>query len=373
MTSIGDVNDRTAINMGQLYPHWQMIFNKYDEDGDGRLSLAEMKRVLKSESFEHDIPNRCVKRLLKSADENKDGFIEYDEFLKMIQEPEVRNMFGQGLQNYVRKTIVPRRPPPTVLRAMDTTDYGEYEDEYTCNPPAVCMIIVSILEIIAYLYDVIETGKSTVHGPAAVRFIYNPHKRSEAWRFLTYMFVHVGVFHLAVNLMVQIMLGVPLEMVHRWWRVLLIYVAGVVAGSLGTSVSDPTVYLAGASGGVYAIMTAHVATIIMNWQEMQFAAYQLVVFLLLIISDVGTAVYNRLHEVNDQVGYVAHLAGAIAGLLVGINVLRNLEVRSWERVIWWASIILYLGLMISAIVWNVAFPKYFPRPWVTYECSGPNC
>lgn len=63
--------------------------------------------------------------------------------------------------------------------------------------------------------------------------------------------------------MVQIMLGVPLEMVHRWWRVLLIYLAGVVAGSLGTSVSDPTVYLAGASGGVYAIMTAHVATIIM--------------------------------------------------------------------------------------------------------------
>lgn len=74
-----------------------------------------------------------------------------------------------------------------------------------------------------------------------------------------------------------------------------------------------------------------------------------------------------------QVGYVAHLAGAVAGLLVGINVLRNLEVRSWERVIWWASIILYLGLMISAIVWNVAFPKYFPRPWVTYECIGSNC
>lgn len=63
--------------------------------------------------------------------------------------------------------------------------------------------------------------------------------------------------------MVQIMLGIPLEMVHRGWRVLLIYLAGVVAGSLGTSVSDPNVYLAGASGGVYAIMTAHIATIIM--------------------------------------------------------------------------------------------------------------
>ncbi|KAK3918459.1 Rhomboid-related protein 3 [Frankliniella fusca] len=382
MTSSGDMNNRTSINMGQLYPHWQMVFNKYDEDADGRLSLAEMKKVVKSDHFDHDIPNRCVRRLIQKADQNKDGFVEYDEFLKMIQDPEVRTMFGQGLNTFVRKTIVPRRPPPSVVRglAVDTTDYGEYEDEYTCNPPAVCMIIVSFLEIVAFLYDVIVTGKSTVSGPAAKLFIYNPRERDEAWRYLTYMFVHVGVFHLAVNLMVQIMLGIPLEMVHRWWRVLLIYLAGVVAGSLGTSVSDPNVYLAGASGGVYAIMTAHIATIIMNFQEMQFAVYQLLVFLLLIISDVGTAIYNRLHEVDDRaslhfnfhVGYVAHLAGAVAGLLVGIQVLRNLEVRSWERVIWWASIILYFGLMITAIVWNVAFPDYFPRPY-SELCIGGSC
>jgi len=42
-----------------------------------------------------------------------------------------------------------------------------------------------------------------------------------------------------------------------------VYLAGVLAGSLGTSMSDPTVFLAGASGGVYALMTAHLATICM--------------------------------------------------------------------------------------------------------------
>jgi len=68
--------------------------------------------------------------------------------------------------------------------------------------------------------------------------------------------------HLTVNLIVQLLLGVPLEMVHRGWRVVLIYLSGVLAGSLATSVSDPAVYLAGASGGVYALITAHVATII---------------------------------------------------------------------------------------------------------------
>jgi rhomboid-related protein 1/2/3 len=59
------------------------------------------------------------------------------------------------------------------------------------------------------------------------------------------------------------MLGIPLEMVQRWWRVLIVYIAGVVAGSLGTSVTDPYTRLAGASGGVYAILFAHIASIIM--------------------------------------------------------------------------------------------------------------
>jgi rhomboid-related protein 1/2/3 len=69
--------------------------------------------------------------------------------------------------------------------------------------------------------------------------------------------------HITMNIMVLLILGIPLEMVHKWWRVLVVYFTGVIAGSLGTSVVDSTVYLAGASGGVYAIITAHLATIIM--------------------------------------------------------------------------------------------------------------
>lgn len=146
-------------------------------------------------------------------------------------------------------------------------------------------------------------------------------------------------------------------MVHRWWRVLTIYLAGVIAGSLGTSVSDPHVLLAGASGGVYALMTAHVATIIMNWSQMEFALLQLLVFVVLAVVDVGQAVYNRyIMDTKDQVGYVAHLAGAIAGLLVGINILRNLEVKTWEKAVWWASMVTYVVLMTAAILWNIFRP-----------------
>ena len=89
------------------------------------------------------------------------------------------------------------------------------------------------------------------------------------------------------------MLGVPLEMVHRWWRVLLIYLTGVLAGSLAVSITDPLTYLAGASGGVYALITAHLSNVISNWSQMAFAPLRLATFFIVAGTDVGVAVYYR--------------------------------------------------------------------------------
>ncbi|XP_076631524.1 rhomboid-4 isoform X1 [Colletes latitarsis] len=338
--------------------HWKAIFEKYDLDGDGKISYQELKAMIHCSGYSNDIPTRVVHIVMRKADLDDSGYLDYPEFIAMIHRKDMQGVFGHLVQRYVH-TMVPQRPSVLQLRSSDYTD-GQYEEEYSCKPPPLAMIIISILEITLFLYDVITHKSLSVEGPAATLFIYNPHKRYQAWRYLTYMFVHVGFLHLVVNLLVQIMLGIPLEMVHKWWRVLTIYIAGVVAGSLGTSVSDPNVFLAGASGGVYALITAHVATILMNWSQMEFAVLQLLVFLVVTSVDIGQAICNRyVLGTNDQVGYVAHFAGAIAGLLVGINVLRNLEVKTWEKVIWWTSIITYTGLMTAAILWNILYTSYY--------------
>ncbi|XP_076750073.1 rhomboid-4 isoform X1 [Xylocopa sonorina] len=340
--------------------HWKSIFEKYDSDGDGKISYQELRDMIRTSHYSNDIPTRVVHIIMRKADLDASGYLDYPEFIAMIHRKDMQGVFGHLVQRYVH-SMVPQRPSTfQVARSSDITD-GQYEEEYTCKPPALAMIIISILEIILFLYDVFaHKSSSSIEGPAATIFIYNPYKRYQAWRYLTYMFVHVGVFHLVVNLLVQVMLGIPLEMVHKWWRVLTIYIAGVLAGSLGTSVSDPSVYLAGASGGVYALITAHVATILMNWSQMEFAVLQLLVFLVVTVVDIGQAIYNRyVLETNSQIGYVAHFAGAIAGLLVGINILRNLEVRRWEKIVWWVSIVTYIVLMTAAILWNILYTSYY--------------
>lgn len=84
------------------------------------------------------------------------------------------------------------------------------------------------------------------------------------------MFVHVGIMHITMNLLVQLFLGTALELVHCWWRVALVYLSGVLAGAMGTSMANPKVFLAGASGGVYALITAHIATVILNFEDMEY-------------------------------------------------------------------------------------------------------
>lgn len=86
--------------------------------------------------------------------------------------------------------------------SLYSSDYpdGLYEDEYSCRPPAIAMIIISIIEIILFMYDVIKHKSLSVEGPAATLFIYNPHKRYQAWRYLTYMFVHVGYVYIFIIL-----------------------------------------------------------------------------------------------------------------------------------------------------------------------------
>lgn len=95
---------------------------------------------------------------------------------------------------------------------------------------------------------------------------------------------------------------------------------------------------------------------------MEYAVLQLFVFLVFCAVDLGSSIYSHIHNINDQIGYIAHLSGAVAGLLVGIGVLRNLNVRPWEKMLWWFSILVYSILMISGIMVHIFVPNLFPKP-----------
>ncbi|CAH1112650.1 unnamed protein product [Psylliodes chrysocephalus] len=329
---------------------------KFDADKSGHIEINELVEMLKSDD---DVPKIISKKIFKAADQDGNGLLNYDEFEKMVQDENYSEVFSRYLNIYIRY-VLPRKKA-ALLQADSSIPDGIYEDKYSFWPPPVALILITALEITFFIID--EVSKDTASyddGRMSNILIYHPYKRQEAWRFFTYMFVHIGYMHLVINLSVQLCLGVPLEMVHKWKRILVVYFSGVIAGSLCTSVVDPTTFLAGASGGVYALLTAHIGTICMNWREMEFPIIQLLVFLAIVSMDVGTSIYNRyfLH-LEENIGYAAHFGGALAGLLVGIWNLKNFAPTKRETYVWWCALTIYVMFMGTMILMNIVWKEHF--------------
>lgn len=162
----------------------------------------------------------------------------------------------------------------------DNRDRKYYADSFKCCPPPYFILLVTIIEIACFLYHTITNNQSNSSVPIDSMFIYRPDKKHEIWRFVLYMLLHAGWFHLTFNLIMQVVIGIPLEMVHGSSRIACIYLAGVLAGSLGTSIFDSSVYLVGASGGVYALLAAHLANIMLNYNNMEYGIIRLLAILL---------------------------------------------------------------------------------------------
>lgn len=83
----------------------------------------------------------------------------------------------------------------SVIPRTQKTEITRYILHYSCIPPSFFLLIISLLQIIVYLYYVIETGVGfslTKPAPVNSTLILNPYKKLEIWRYFTYMFIHIG-------------------------------------------------------------------------------------------------------------------------------------------------------------------------------------
>ena len=204
-------------------------------------------------------------------------------------------------------------------------------------------------------------------------FIYRGDKRLQAWRFLTYCALHADWTHLVFNILVQLVVGISLEMVHGSTRLACLYLAGVVAGSLGTSVFSPHVYLVGASGGVYGLLAAHLANVQVNYSTMQYGFMRLIGIILVAVADVGFAVYDYYTGSRSDipVSYISHITGALAGLSLGFVVLKKFQEKPLKHhFLWWVALGTFTACLVFAATFNLlhTFPyqgigeAWLPQP-----------
>jgi len=60
-------------------------FNFFDRDGDGTISLEELRQALNSGRLEHEVSEEIVEQALREVDQNGDGLIDFQEFMHMMK------------------------------------------------------------------------------------------------------------------------------------------------------------------------------------------------------------------------------------------------------------------------------------------------
>lgn len=132
------------------------------------------------------------------------------------------------------------------------------------------------------------------------------------WTIGTYMFVHLGLFHLLFNMLALFFFGPPLE--ERWGsrEFLKFY---FIAGAGGAILSLPFPYqsIAGASGAVYGIMVAFA----LFWPDNQIYIWGIfpVKAKWLVAVLVGLSLFYTVSGGQAGVAHLAHLGGAGAAFL----------------------------------------------------------
>jgi membrane associated rhomboid family serine protease len=81
-------------------------------------------------------------------------------------------------------------------------------------------------------------------------------ENGEWWRLATAGFLHFGVFHIAMNMLLLFQLGQLLETGIGRTRFALLYTTSLLGGSLGALLLSPNALTGGASGAVFGLMAA---------------------------------------------------------------------------------------------------------------------
>ncbi|KAK7507413.1 hypothetical protein BaRGS_00001348, partial [Batillaria attramentaria] len=321
---------RTLVNK------WKPLFDQYDPYRRGEILIEDFAYLLRHPQIRAEMDAHTLDVLEVKASEPCRTTVSYQEFVNLLsnrRNPSFRLAVESRVEGDMWTGSVCLRGeagPPTCFQRMvrrlakdfliDEADRRYYADRYTCCPPPLFVPIITLLET------------------AGTVEVYTLHAASRRLR-------------------APVVVGIPLEMVHGSFRIFIVYMAGVLAGSLGTSVFDMNAFLVGASGGVYALLAAHLANILLNYSQMELGVLKLAAVLIIASADVGFAIWDRYtyKELSPPVGYTAHLMGALAGLTIGLVVLKNFEQKLHEQYVWWIALAVYLGCVVFAIFWNIFY------------------
>jgi rhomboid protease GluP len=140
---------------------------------------------------------------------------------------------------------------------------------------------------------------------------------AQPWRLFTAMFIHIGILHIAFNMLCLWSLGPIAELIFGWRKYLSIYLLSGLAGSVASAGLHPMIVAAGASGAIFGVAGAMVAVVYLrNLPALVSARSRLGK-----LGIVGFVMYNLVWgAAHTGIDNAAHVGGLAVGFLIALAI-----------------------------------------------------
>jgi len=241
-----------------------------------------------------------VKDLISTIEEIKGNFSKEELTTKYI---DIQKSFSSTDENLIHDTTL-----ETKSKVSDFLSIFKPTSGYYITPILINLNILVFIIMIA-------TGVNAFMPKNEDLLLWGANFRSVTldygwWRLLTCCFLHIGLFHLLMNMYALLYIGVILEPMLGTIRFLSAYlVTGIAASLTSLALSEMTIH-AGAFGAIfwmYGVFLAMLTTNLLEKSARKALLTSIAVF-------VG---YNLLNGLKGGVDNAAHLGGLFSGIFVG--------------------------------------------------------
>jgi rhomboid protease GluP len=180
----------------------------------------------------------------------------------------------------------------------------------------------------------------------------------EWWRLVTNVFVHGGLFHFAFNMWALWNLGQLCESLYGRWTYTTIYLVCGLGASLASASWHPYVHSVGASGAIFGLAGALLASFKLGEFSLPRSALSGT------LRSLGAfVVYSLLFGFLPGIDNTAHIGGLITGLIVGalIALLAPRMEQTPRRVLLFVAVTLVLVGVAFAVTHYYGLPLRFGR------------
>lgn len=192
-------------------------------------------------------------------------------------------------------------------------------------------------------------------------------REGQWWRLYVPIFLHVGLGHIFMNLLMQIRIGKSLEESYGALRIAPIYLLCGIFGNLLSGLFLPTVPQVGASGSLFGFLGVLLADLIQNWSLLQAPAKNLVSLLITILISLAIGLL-------PGVDNFAHVGGFVMGIVTGFIFLPNLSYGKcqarWRMCAVCTFVPVCVALFVVAI--SVFYTSVDVNEWCEW-CSAISC